>query len=259
MTNLYENLLDVNNYNVLVVGGTGGLGLEISKAYLVRGSKVVIAGRNEDSFKLLKKQEIEYENNLFFVPVDLSSEDSINSMTSKAIEILGNIDVLVNSGGMNILKAAEDYDYESFRKIMDINMNSIHLICKNIGYNMIKNNRGAIINISSMKSVLGTDKDYVGYCASKAAVNMYTKQLACEWAKYKIRCNVIAPTFIETNINKKQLENIEFKNSIVNRIPLKRLGKKEDIAKLALFLGSEDSSFITGQVLFLDGGLTARQ
>ena len=116
-----------------------------------------------------------------------------------------------------------------------------------------------VINISSVKGVIGTDADYIAYCTSKGAVNMFTRQLACEWGKYNICVNAIAPTFVRTEINAFQLDDPVFYAALTKRIPLGRIGQKCDIAATAVFLASDASSFISGQILPVDGGLTAKQ
>ena len=124
---------------------------------------------------------------------------------------------------------------------------------------MIPNRYGRIVNLSSVKGFIGTKQDYIAYCTSKGATNMYTKQLACEWGKYGITCNAIAPTFVRTPINSFQLDDPVFYEKLTDRIPLGRIGREEDIAAAALYLCSDAASFVTGQILGVDGGLTAMQ
>jgi len=173
---------------------------------------------------------------------------------------LGPVDILVNCAGMNKLLPAEDYDEDSFDKVMGLNVKGTHLVTKAVGKKMmIPRQYGHIINISSVKGTLGTQQDYLAYCTSKGAINMYTKQIACEWAKYGITANAIAPTFVRTPINSFQLDDAKFYSKLVSRIPLGRIGSAKDIAAAAIFLASDASAFITGQILGVDGGLTAIQ
>ena len=168
--------------------------------------------------------------------------------------------MLVNSAGMNILKHAEDYDAESFNKVMSLNVLGTHNVSKMCGKRwMIPAHKGRIVNLSSAKAFLGTDRDYTAYCASKGAINMYTAQLACEWAKFGISVNAIAPTFVVTPINADHLSDPVFYNSLVKRIPYGRLGTGKDMAAAVLFLCSEGSEFITGVTLKVDGGVTSMQ
>ena len=170
------------------------------------------------------------------------------------------VDILVNSAGINRLMPAEEYSDEDFSYVLDVNLKALHTLTRETGRRfMIPRRYGRILNLSSVKSLIGTSADYIAYCASKGAVNMYTKQLACEWGKYQITCNAIAPTFVRTPINSFQLDDPVFYESLTRRIPLGRIGKESDIAAAALFLCSDASSFITGQILCVDGGLTAMQ
>lgn len=256
----YQNIFRLDGKNALVVGGNGGLGSSIAEGLLQSGANVVVAGRHpgklsdslEDVAKTLK---LDY----FGIEVDITNESSVEKMAKSLEQRYGKIDILVNCVGMNILKKAEEYDEVSFDKVMDVNVKGTHLVTKAIGKMMISNHYGRIINISSVKGTIGTKQDYIAYCTSKGAINMYTKQLACEWAKYGITCNAIAPTFVRTNINAFQLDNKEFYNKLIDRIPLGRIGTGKDIGSAAIFLASEASSFITGQILGVDGGLTAMQ
>jgi len=135
----------------------------------------------------------------------------------------------------------------------------VYLTTREVGKVMIAQRYGRIVSLSSVKSIIGTDHDYTAYCASKGALNMYTKQLACEWGKYGITVNAIAPTFTRTPINSFQLDDPEFYGALVKRIPMGRICSAKDIGCTALFLCSDAAEFISGQILAVDGGLTAMQ
>lgn len=244
----YSELFSLKGKTALITGGTGGLGSEIAQAFLQAGAQVALVGH------VSKAGELKHSCRIF--ECNILDEDAINSMMSE----LSSLDILVNCAGKNILLPAEDYDAASFYDVMNLNVNALHNVTREAGKRfMIPQKSGKIINLSSVKGIIGTDKDYIAYCASKGALNMYTKQLACEWGKYNINVNAIAPTFVRTQINSFQLDDPNFYNALVNRIPLGRIGQKRDIAAAALFLSSPASDFITGQVLCVDGGLTARQ
>ena len=234
----------------LITGGTGGLGQEISKAFINTGAKVAVCGNHTEK----------NSSDCLAIKCNICDEESVNNMMEIISHEFGALDILVNCAGKNILKPAEDYDTSSFLDVMNLNITALHVVTREAGKRfMIPKKAGKILSLSSVKSIIGTDKDYIAYCTSKGALNMYTKQLACEWGKYNINVNAIAPTFVRTAINSFQLDDPEFYNSLVNRIPLGRIGAKEDIASAAVFLCSEASNFITGQVLCVDGGLTAKQ
>ena len=246
----YLELFSLKDKRALITGGTGGLGGEIASAFINVGAEVAVCGNH-----------IEKANpDCLAVKCNICDEESVNNLMEAISREFGTLDILVNCAGKNILKPAEDYDTSSFLDVMNLNITALHCVTREAGKRfMIPKKSGKILSLSSVKSFIGTDKDYIAYCASKGALNMYTKQLACEWGKYNINVNAIAPTFVRTAINSFQLDDPEFYNSLVSRIPLGRIGSKQDIASAAVFLCSEAAGFITGQVLCADGGLTAKQ
>lgn len=246
----YAELFSLEGKYALITGGTGGLGGEIARAFINAGARVAVCGNHPERA----------DSECLAVKCNICDEESVNDMMNTIAHEFGTLDILVNCAGKNILKQAEDYDTSSFLDVMNLNINALHIVTRESGKRfMIPKKAGKIVNLSSVKSIIGTDKDYIAYCTSKGALNMYTKQLACEWGKYNINVNAIAPTFVRTSINSFQLDNPEFYNALVNRIPLGRIGQKQDIAAAAIFLCSEAASFITGQILCVDGGLTAKQ
>lgn len=256
----YTNLLTAVGKRALVTGGSSGLGKAIATALLQNGVSVAICSRyNEKAADLI---EYAASNNFTLLPItcDIQNSEDVDHMMDIIEEKLGGLDILVNSAGMNKLIPAEDYDVETFNKVMGLNVTGLHIVTKAVGKRfMIPQQYGRIINISSVKSFIGTNTDYIAYCASKGAVNMYTKQLACEWGGKGITVNSIAPTFVRTPINSFQLDDPVFYKSLTDRIPAGRIGKEEDIAAAALFLASDGASFVNGQILCVDGGLTAKQ
>jgi NAD(P)-dependent dehydrogenase (short-subunit alcohol dehydrogenase family) len=244
----------------LVTGGTSGLGHAIAEAFLQNGVDVAVCSRHPDSAPELAELAAKEGRRYLAVRCDITKEDDVEAMGDVVEKELGPASLLVNSAGMNILKPAEDYDQEAFEKVMALNVTGTHLVSKMAAKRwMIPAHKGRIVNLSSAKAFLGTDRDYAAYCASKGAVNMYTSQLGCEWAKFGITVNAIAPTFVLTPINSDRLSNPDFYNSLVRRIPMGRIGTGRDMATAALFLCSEGASFITGVTLKVDGGVTSMQ
>lgn len=256
----YENMFNLNGRVALVAGGTGGLGSAIAEAFLQNGADVAVCGGHPESASALADVAKQYGRKYLGIKCNILVQDEIDAMLDQIESTLGAINILVNSAGTNKLLPAEDYDEATFDKVMDLNVKGTHLVTRAVGKRMmIPQKYGHIINISSVKSLLGTQQDYIAYCTSKGAINMYTKQIACEWAKYNINANAIAPTFVRTAINAFQLDDPEFYNKLVARIPLGRIGQGKDIAAAAVFLASDASSFVSGQILAVDGGLTAIQ
>lgn len=255
-----KNLFEPAGKIALVTGGTSGLGHAIAQAFLQNGVDVAVISRHPDNAGGLEKLAKEEGRRFIALKCDITEETQVEDTGEEIERNLGSITMLVNSAGMNILKPAEDYDISSFNKVLSLNISGMHLVSKMAAKRwMIPLSKGRIVNISSAKSFLGVDRDYAAYCASKGAVNMYTKQLACEWAKFGITVNAIAPTFVPTPINSERLSNPDFYNTLVRRIPLGRLGTGRDIASAVLFLCSEGAGFITGDILRVDGGVTSMQ
>ncbi len=244
----------------LVTGGTSGIGKSIAEAFLQNGVDVAVCSRHPGSAPELAELAAREGRRYLAVYCDITKEDDVEAMGQIVETQLGPATMLVNSAGMNILKHAEEYDQESFEKVMTLNVTGTHLVSKMAARRwMIPAHKGRIVNLSSAKAFLGTDRDYAAYCASKGAINMYTSQLGCEWAKFGITVNAIAPTFVLTPINADRMANKEFHDSIVRRIPIGRLGTGRDMAAAALFFCSEGAEFITGVTLKVDGGVTSMQ
>lgn len=253
----FTNVFSLEGKTALVVG-VGGLGEPIAQALLQNGADLVLADRKITQSPLQDEARA-LGRNCLLLHVDLQDEDSIIEMVRQAEEQTGGIDILVNAAGVNQLKKAEEYDAQTWDLVMGVNLRGLHFVTREVGKGMIARRYGRILSISSVKSIIGTDQDYIAYCASKGAVNMYTKQLACEWGKYGITVNAIAPTFTRTPINSFQLDDPVFYDALVKRIPLGRICTAKDLGCAALYLCSDAAAFVSGQVLCVDGGLTAKQ
>lgn len=254
----FKNAFSLEGRVALVVGG-GGLGMPIAEALMQNGADIIVADMKYGELGTLEEECKDEGRRFFFVEVNLLDERSIEKMVAEAEAKLGRIDILINAAGINVLKKAEEYDAETWDRVLGINLRGLHLVTSAVGKVMIRQQYGRIMSISSVKSIIGTDQDYAAYCASKGAVNMYTKQIACEWGKHGITCNAIAPTFTRTPINSFQLDDPEFYGALVARIPLGRICTTKDLGCAAVFLCSDAAEFISGQVLCVDGGLTAKQ
>jgi NAD(P)-dependent dehydrogenase (short-subunit alcohol dehydrogenase family) len=255
----YKNMFSLEGKKAVIAGGAGGLGSQISLALMQNGADIAIADINISHIKDIEKQTTKAGRKHLGIKTDILNPKSIEKMVDKVISRFGGIDILINVAGINILKKAEDYDEKTWDKVLDINLKGTHLVTKAVGRQMISRNYGRILSMSSVRSILGMPQDYTAYCASKGAINMYTKQIACEWAKYGITCNAIAPTFIRTPINSFQLDDPEFYKSLVDRIPLGRICTTRDICAAIVYLVSDAAEFVTGQILGVDGGITIIQ
>jgi gluconate 5-dehydrogenase len=256
---LYTELFGLKDKVALVIGGAGGIGQEISKIYAEFGADVVIASRKPEAGAEVKAYIESLGRKCLLYKVDVLDEAAVENMVSNIVSELGAIDILLNAAGTNIWQKAQEYSVENWDKVMDLNVKGTFIACREVGKQMIKQQGGKIINISSVRSFLGYPENYTAYCASKGAVNMYTKCLAAEWAKFNINVNAVAPTFIETPLVADMLSDEKTKQSLINRIPLGRLGKPADLVGTVLYFSSKASDFITGQILFADGGVTCVQ
>jgi len=234
------------------------LGSAIAKAFLQNGADVIVCGRHPKKAAHLEEDAQQAGRSFLALRCDIRDHNDVAKMLDQVEQAFGRIDILVNSAGINHLLPAEDFDEDTFDEVMSLNVKGIHTVTRATGKRfMIPSHYGRIVNLSSVKGMISAKQDYIAYCASKGAVNMYTKQLACEWGKYGITCNAIAPTFVRTPINSFQLDDPVFLKKLTDRIPLGRIGREEDISAAALFLCSDAASFVTGQILGVDGGLTA--
>ena len=237
----------------LVTGGSGGIGLDVSKKLAKLNIKVLILDIN--------KPKISRNKFIYFEQVDLSNENEINQAIGKFIKKEKRIDYVVNAAG--VLWFDKDLGLEKIKtniwdKIFSINLKSMLIVLKKILPNMKKNKFGSIVNISSVDALSGDDKPQEAYGASKAAMIRLSKSIAIQYASKNIRSNSILPGPVDTPMQKRWRENPNAKKNLIKIIPLQRIGKPENIADTVLFLLSEQSCFITGTEIIVDGGLKAR-
>lgn len=241
----------LNGMVAIITGGTRGIGFETVRTFLKNGCKVALLGSKEKSVNeaLLKLKE---ENNNYevigFYPV-LSNENEVKETFSKVKEHFGKIDILVNNAGISSSTKLEDFTIEEYEKIESLNIKSV-FVCSKAVVPYLKETKGVILNTSSMVSIYGQPSG-VMYPTSKFAVNGMTKSLSRELAPFGIRVNAVAPGIIETDMVKNLPK--ELIEPLIKTIPLGRIGKPEDIANAFLFLASPMASYITGEILSVDG------
>lgn len=256
----HENLFSLAGQHVMVVGGTGGIGGEIALACGQFGAKVSIAGRDAERSAAAARQLNLDAEAVVGVTLDVTNADSIAAGLARAEAALGPVTVMVNSAGTQIEEPATEVKEESWDAVMDANFKGAFLLSQAAARSMIAQGRGgSIIHVTSVRSNLGIRRGYAAYVGSKGGLGILIKQLASEWAEHGIRVNGIAPTFIRTPLVDRYLNDPDFYQALVNRIPMGRVGETEDLAGLAVFLASPSSSFLTGQNIFVDGGVTACQ
>jgi gluconate 5-dehydrogenase len=247
----------------LVAGGGGGIGSSLAEALAGAGARVAVAGRTRESCEATVERVRAAGSEGLAITADMTSEDDCDRMVRETLGRFGRIDILVNAVGGGAGKAlhpAEGYPRSDWDWIMELNVRSTVLPTQAVVRTMIeRGGGGAVLNISSVRANLGINAGYSAYVAAKGAINSLTRQWATEWARHGIRVNAIMPTFVDTPQVATLLADPVFKAGIVNRIPLGRVGETRDIVGPAIFLCSDAASFVTGQVLGIDGGLTATQ
>jgi len=241
------------NKIALITGGTRGIGKQIALTFAKEGYNIAINYRTENEDLKNTKKEIE-ENNVkcFTFQGDVTNFKDCEQFVKQIVEEFGNIDVLVNNAGITRDTLLMRMKEEDFKQVIDTNLIGTFNVTKNVIGNMIKARNGRIINISSVVGISG-NAGQTNYSASKAGIIGFTKSLAKEVASRNITVNAVAPGFIETQMTDVLKDDI--KEEIAKKIPLKRMGTPQDVANVVKFLASDDSSYITGQVINIDGGM----
>ena len=241
------------NKVALITGAARGIGKAIAKKFAENGYNVVINYVSaKTDIKTLTKEFEDLGVKVLLVKADVSNKEEAEGLVNQTIEKFGKIDVLVNNAGItkdNLLMRMSEEDFE---KVLDINLKGTFLITKFATKYMMKKRCGSIVNLASVVGVAG-NAGQCNYSASKAGVIGFTKSIAKELASRNIRANAVAPGFIKTDMTDVLSDNV--KENINSQIPLKRLGTAEEVAKLVYFLGTAESSYITGQVINVDGGM----
>lgn len=241
---------------VLITGSSRGIGKEFSMGFAKEGADVIVNGRNLEKAKAVVKEMEGLGVKTMAISADVSSSHDVTRMVEEAVDSFGRIDILVNNAGVNpFILEAEKIKEEGWDQVLDVNLKGVFLCCQAVGKRMIQQGGGKIINISSAAGILG-EQGLLPYCVSKAGVMVLTRILAYEWSRYNILVNAIAPGFVAAGMNTPILNKEILVSGLTQQVPLKRLGKTEEIVNIVLFLASEESSYINGTTIVADGGMT---
>jgi len=248
--------MDLKNKVAIITGSRRGIGKAIALALAKAGANVVVSDINLDDCNKVVEEIKAINGNALAVKADVSNPEDVSQMINLTTEKFGKVNILINNAGIYMQKSFTDVTEQDFDRILNINLKGVFLCSKAAVPEMIKQGKGKIINIASIAGQVGF-ADSSAYCASKGAIINITRELALELAQYKINVNAIGPGVIETDMTKNLLKNKATKEALLANIPLNRIGKPEDIANAVLFLASDNSDYITGITLFVDGGWLA--
>jgi len=252
------DLFDLSGKVSIVTGGGRGLGLAMAEGLAEAGSDVVVCSRKEQNCREAAKRIRQIGVEAAGVKCDITNPGDISGLRNFVLQKFGQIDILINNSGATWGAPTEDYPIEGWKRVINVNVTGTFLCSQIIGKAMIEAGGGKIINVSSIFGGVGAPSnvmDAIAYNTSKGAIDAFTKDLAVKWAKHHIHVNAIAPAFIETNMTQATMEKGE--THILPHVPIGRFGLPEDLKGAVLFLSSAASDYITGTILFVDGGYRA--
>ncbi|RJQ38162.1 3-oxoacyl-ACP reductase FabG [Candidatus Microgenomates bacterium] len=241
----------------IVTGGGTGIGRGIAVLFAKEGAKVVITGRRpemlNETVELIKQNGGE----AIAVSTDVSDFDQVSSLVEKTIQEFGKIDILVNNAGIYLAHDAMSASEDEWNKVISIDLKGCWVCTKAVLPKMVNQGKGKIVNIASIAGIIGFEQS-AAYCAAKGGVVNLTREVALDFASKHININAIAPGVIDTDMTKGFLNDETAKKNFLDKTPVGRVGKPEDIAYAAVYLASDESDFVTGHVLVVDGGWTIR-
>ena len=240
----------------IVTGGSRGIGLGISKGLAEAGANIAIVGRNFDRIEKAVMEIKQYGHDAIAVQADISNLSETEEIVISCIKKFGKIDILVNNAGIDITRPSAEITEQEWNMVLDTNLKGTFFCCQSVGRVMIKKKYGKIVSITSILSEIAKPCE-AAYAASKGGIVQMTKVLAVEWAPFNITVNAIGPGSIPTDLNKEFLAIPENYQTNISKIPMKHLGTPEDIAAASIFLASDASNYVTGQIIYVDGGWLA--
>jgi NAD(P)-dependent dehydrogenase (short-subunit alcohol dehydrogenase family) len=248
--------LELNGKVAVVFGGTSGIGRAIAHGFAEAGADVIPTSRRAEQVETAASEIEALGRRSLRVTSDVSDRGSLEQVLSEAIEAFGKVDILVNSAGRTKRAPTVDFPEEDWNDIIDTNLNGTLRTSQVFGRHMLERGSGSIINIASLSTFVAL-YEVAAYSASKAAVGSLTKSLALEWSDRGVRVNAIAPGVFRTALNHKLLDETERGREFRLRTPMRRFGNVEELAGAAIFLASDAASFVTGEILVVDGGFLA--
>ncbi|HKN82420.1 MAG TPA: glucose 1-dehydrogenase [Pyrinomonadaceae bacterium] len=248
--------LELNGKVAVVVGGTSGIGRAIAHGLAQAGADVIPSSRRPEQVEAAAREIEGLGRRSLRVTSDVSDRESLQRVLSEAIQAFGQVDILVNSAGQTKRAPTIDFSENDWNSILDTNLTGTLRACQVFGKHMLERESGSIINIASLSTFVAL-REVAAYSASKAAVGSLTKSLAIEWSSRGVRVNAIAPGVFRTTLNQQLLDETERGREFLLRTPMRRFGNVEELAGAAVFLASDAASFVTGEILVVDGGFLA--
>lgn len=249
-------LFNIKGKKILITGSTSGLGLVLAEGLAREGASVILNGRNPEKVEEVVHSFLKLGLKASGYAFDISKADEVERQMTAIEKDHGLIDVLVNNAGIQQRGPLEEFKLEDWNKVLNTNLTGAFIVTNLIIKGMIQRQKGKIINICSLQSELARPS-IAPYATSKAGLNMLTKAMAAEWAKYNIQINAIGPGYFKTDLTKALWENKEFDSWLCNRTPAHRWGNPEELLGALIFLASDASSYVNGQLIYVDGGMTA--
>jgi len=253
---LGNSLFSLEGRTAVVVGGTTGIGHALSLGLAEAGADVIASARRQDQVEAIAAEIEAKGRKTLRITSDVRDRNSLENLSSTVLNSFGKVDILVNCAGITKRAPSLDFPEDSWNDILDTNLTGTMRSCQVFGKHMLSRGYGRIINIASISTFLGLF-EVTAYGASKAAVGELTKSLAVEWSRHGVMVNAIAPGFFRTALNAALLDGTDRGREILTRSPMGRFGKIEELVGAAVFLASEAASFITGEILVVDGGYLA--
>lgn len=249
-------LFDIADKRVLITGSTSGIGFVLAEGLAKAGARVILNGRTHDrvdtAIHSFKKHGFKVAGYSF----DITDADQVEHGIAEIEKNIGSIDVLVNNAGIQRRAPLEEFELEEWNKLININLTGAFIVSKAVVKGMIQNKSGKIINICSLQSEFARPS-IAPYATAKGGLKMLTRSMATEWAKYNIQVNGIAPGYFKSAMTKALYEDPEFDSWLCKRTPANRWGNPEELVGTLQFLSSDASSFINGQLIYVDGGISA--
>ena len=252
-----NKMFNLTHKVAVVIGGSGGIGSAQAIELADAGADVVVVDLAINKLDQVVNKIREKGRKSSGIVADITQERPVQEMVEKVLTEFSHIDILVNAAGISIRKPAIGFPIDDWQQVIDVNTRGTFICCKFVGEVMIKQKSGKIINLSSVRGRYGLKVFQAAYCPSKGAVDALTRTLACEWARYNVLVNAIAPCVVQTDFTSSALSDPEVARNLKAQIPLGRWAMPEDIVGLTVFLASKASDFITGQIIYIDGGMTA--